>query len=110
MARSVEKHRDSLSKLQRCRSEKKRLELLEQGGKPLQLCLRECCINVMNGNVMLTKGERKALHEHKDDLRALKNKVTFYKKRLEISQKGGFLPALIAPVLAAVVAGLIKKK
>ena len=64
----------------------------------------------MNGNVMLTKQERTTLRRYKDQLRAVKNKGTSYKKRLEIQQKGGFLPALLAPVLAAVVSGLLQKR
>ena len=64
----------------------------------------------MNGNVKLTKGEKTKLHPHRDDVQALRNKTTSLKRRLEIEQKGGFLPALLAPVLGAVVGGLLRKK
>ncbi len=75
-----------------------RRKLLEKGGKPLQLCLRECAINVLKGNVPLTKSQLKKLGKHKKKIRDLSQKKTSYKRRIAIEQKGGFLPLLLAPI------------
>ena len=97
-----------LKKLKKC-SAKERKALLARGGKPLQLCLRECAINILRGNLHLTKSQHTRLRKHKAKLRDLSKAKTSNKKRLDIEQKGGFLPLLLAPVLGAVLGGLLKK-
>ena len=97
-----------LKKLRRC-SAKERKALLSRGGKSLQLCLRECAYNILNGNVPLTKRQFSKLRVHKQKLRDLSKKTTHQKKRLEIEQKGGFLPLLLAPILGSLLSGLLKK-
>ena len=109
MARRVAAHLNQLKKLKTCK-EKERRKVLVEGGKPLQLCLQECCINIMNGNVPLTTVQKAKLKRHKEKLLALRKKKTSHQQRLKIEQRGGFLPALIAPVLGALVAGIFKKK
>ena len=110
MPRRVEEHWEQLEKLKKAKSKKTTAKILKQGGKPLQLCLRECAINILNGKVPLTPNQKKQLCRYKDHLRRLRNKSTRTGERLQIEQKGGFLPALIAPILGAVVGGLLKRK
>ena len=99
----------SLKKLRRCTA-KERKAILANGGKPLQLCLRECAINVLKGNVHLSKVQFNKLKKHKQKIRDLSKKNTSLKKRLSIEQKGGFLPLLLAPIIGSVLGGLLKKK
>ena len=63
----------------------------------------------MNGNVPLTTKQKATLKRHKEKLLALRKKRTTHKERLQIEQKGGFLSALIAPVLSAVLTGILGK-
>jgi hypothetical protein len=54
----------------------------------------------VNGNVKITKAQRKKLARHAQVLRTLSTRKTpINKKKKILIQKGGFLPALLAPVL-----------
>lgn len=97
-----------LKQLTKC-SAKDRKALLVKGGKPLQLCLRECAINVLKGNVHLSKSQFSRLKKYKSKLRELSKKNTSTKKRLSIEQRGGFLPLLLAPIVGSLLGGLLKK-
>jgi hypothetical protein len=89
----------------------KRQKIIEAADDDLILCLCECAKNTLNSSVPLNKNQFKRLGQHKKILRKLVNKkVPLNKKRKAIlSQGGGFLLPLIAPILAAVVQGLIFK-
>ena len=109
MTKRIVSHLSSLKKLKKCKPQCRK-NLLESGGKSLQVCLRECAVNILKGNVCLTKAQKTKLQKYKNQIREISKKGTSQKKRLQIEQKGGFLPALIAPVLGALLGGLIKKK
>ena len=108
MTKKVLAHLSLLKKLSKCKP-CQRKALLEEGGKSLQLCLRECALNILQGNVHLTKAQWTKLKRYKTQIRDLSKKTTSQKRRREIEQKGGFLPLLLAPVLGAVLGGLLKK-
>lgn len=108
MTKRVVAHLSLLKKLRKCKAHQ-RGTLIKNGGKPLQLCLRECAVNILKGNLSLTKGQVSKLKKYKKQIRDISKKKTSQKRRLQIEQKGGFLPALLAPVLGAVLGGLFKK-
>lgn len=108
MTKRLKTHLSELKKLAKC-SAKERKALLAKGGKPLQLCLRECAINILKGNVHLSKSQFKRLKKYKNKLRDLSKKNTSTKKRLHIEQRGGFLPLLLAPIVGSLLGGLLKK-
>ena len=62
--------------------------------------LSECGLNVLKGNVKLNPAQKKKLCRYKNKLRALAIKKTSMKKRKEILQSGGFIGALLTPVLS----------
>ena len=69
-------------------------------------CLCECALNVLKGTVPLTPAQKRRLLPYKTGLRTLiKKTVPLYRKQA-IVQKGGFLPALLAPVALSVLGGL----
>lgn len=109
MTKKVVAHLSLLKKLTKCKG-KQRKTLLGEGGKSLQLCLRECALNILKGNLHLTKSQHLKLKKYKKHIRELSKKKTSQKKRLQIEQRGGFLPLLLAPVLGAVVSQLINKR
>ena len=111
MTKRVRQHLPTLKKLQkRTISKGERKSLLVQGGKPLQTCLRECAVNILKGNVPMSADCFKKLKCHKQQLRELSHKKTSQKRRLQIEQKGGFLPLLLAPILGSLVGSLLPKK
>jgi len=56
--------------------------------------------NVIKGNVPLTSRQMTNLRRKRHDLRALSKRKTSLKAKRKILQKGGFLTALLPPVLA----------
>ena len=108
MTKKVVTHLSLLKKLTKCKG-KQRKTLLEEGGKSLQLCLKECAFNILKGNLYFSKDQHTKLKRYKKHIRDLSKKKTSQKRRLQIEQRGGFLPLLLAPVLGAVVSQLIKK-
>lgn len=95
------KHLPVLKKLCRCNKKLKK-QLLIKGGKPLQLCLRECALNVLKGNVSLSKHQFNRLKRFKQNLRDISKKKTSLKKRLQIEQRGGFLSSLLVPIVGSI--------
>jgi len=71
-------------------------------------CVSECAKNVIKGNVSLTDRQKARLRRNRNDLRAVSLKKTSLRTKRRIVQKGGFLTALIPPVLSALV-GLFSK-
>ena len=69
-------------------------------------CISECAKNVLRGNVPLKSSQIGRLRRHKQDLRALSIKKTSLRKKRRILQKGGFLGAILTPVLS-LLGGLI---
>lgn len=89
----------------------KRKNLLEAADKDQILCLCDCANNILKGNIHLKPKEKKQLTRHKTVLRTLasgKGSKNIKKKRNLLIQKGGFLPALLAPILSGLAGGLVK--
>lgn len=68
-------------------------------------CLCECAHNVLKGNVRLTSAQKSKLKRYRQHLRNLAYKKKANKKK--ILQTGGFIPALLAPIAAAVLPSLL---
>jgi len=67
----------------------------------------ECAKNILCGNVQLSPKQKTALRHNKQNLRRLSIKKTSLKKKPQIIQKGGFLGAILAPVIATLGGSLI---
>ncbi len=76
-----------------------RKELIRKGDREFVDSVCECCLNVLKGNVPLNSQEKSKLRKHKNELRKLIKKRVSLKKKKEIIQKGGFLGALLGPLL-----------
>ena len=95
---------------QLCKCNKKlQKDLLKKGGKPLHLCLKECALNVIKGNVPLSKHQFRKIKKHKNQLREISKKNTSQKRRIKIEQRGGFIASLLIPIIGSLAGGLIKK-
>ena len=92
---------------------KTRNAILQNADKELINCICECVENTLNGNVKVSPAQRKQLKKHAAVLRQIRAKSgSLQTKKKLLVQKGGFLPALLAPILAGlastVLGGLIK--
>ena len=97
MTRSINKYAQKLRMLFKSKPLLRKSILRDKG---LLTCLCECSKNILKGNVSLSSVQKKKLRCHKRSLRELTLKKTSKKKRNKIVQKGGFLDALITPILS----------
>jgi len=106
MTKRLQKHIDYLSVLCKCKR-KQRQAMLESADGELIKTICDCVENTLAGKVPLSPSQRKRLSRYKKKLRDLRNsKRGLRVKRTYLVQKGGFLPALLAPILG-VVGGLV---
>jgi hypothetical protein len=71
--------------------------------------ISECAANVLKGNVGLTANQKRKLNRHKEGVRSVAKKSTPLTKKRRIIQRGGFLGALLGPLLGSVLVPLAKK-
>ena len=81
-------------------SPKMRKKILKDCKKNLLCCICECALNVLKGNVPLKKSQKSKLRRFKERLRKLVSKKTRVKIKKRIVQSGGFIGALLTPVLS----------
>ena len=90
----------------KCRSGKQRKEVFKTASRDQILALCECSHNALYGRLPLSPAEKEKLKKHKALVRHLADSnISWRKKKDTLSQKGGgaFIPALLGPVLAALV-------
>lgn len=80
--------------------------ILKGADKDLLQCLSECAHNILRGNVPLTPNQKAKLTKYKQKIRQVADKQTSLKTKQKTFQTGGFLPALLAPLLSSVIAPL----
>lgn len=81
-------------------SSKVRKNILKNCNKNLLHCLCECAKNLLKGNVPMTKPQKSKLSRFKKKLRNLVSKKTRATVKKRLIQSGGFLGALLTPVLS----------
>lgn len=81
---------------------KQRTQLLKIADKSLVTAICECALNILNGNVPLTRTEKDKLYKERKHLRTLaKSRVSWKSKRSNILKKEEVIPLIIKPVLHA---------
>lgn len=99
MTQRVKTHLPELRVLAKCTA-RQRKAFLQHANKTLITCLSECCANTLKGNVPLTASQKNTLSRYKKHIRQAAHKRTNHKTRRNIFvQKGGFLGAILGPVL-----------
>lgn len=105
----MKKYLPTLKRIHRL-GEKAKKQLIKNCDKQLIDCFCECSKNILLGNVKLTKAQLLRLRREKKNLRALALKKTSIKKKRKLLQKGGFIGAILPPVLtvlSSLLGGLI---
>lgn len=112
MTENLKRHA-SLLKLLHKASPKFRKQLLKRYCKgEFVRCISNCCCNILKGNVHMNQAQLAKLRRRKHMLRQLASKQTPIKKKINIIQKGGFLGALLPPiisVLGSLFGGLVNR-
>lgn len=89
---------------------KLRRMILENGNLQLIKAIVECIENVLNGNIPMKPSTFKKLKKHKGALTAVSktpNKLA-QKKKVIIQKGGGFLPALLVPIITVLAEKLLR--
>jgi len=98
--RRLRKHLPLLRVIAGSRRPKQCQSLLQHADKEFVECLCECIQNVTQGNLHIDKHRRQRLVKHKGLLRRIIDKRTgLRRKRKLLTQSGGFLPLLLAPII-----------
>ena len=100
MSQSVKKHTNVLRWLNEGKPSDCRI-IIKGADKDLVDTLCECGLNVLKGRVPLTPSQKDRLRRYKSVLRRLVQKKTPIKEKKALLQTGGFLGALLGPVLGA---------
>lgn len=82
--------------------------IIDGAPKCLLDCISEICVNILKGNVTLSAAQKSKLSQFKDSLRKLSKKSTKTSEKRRRIQKGGFLGALLAPLLGSILKPLAK--
>ena len=96
-----------LGKLRRARPKARKKAMLQTPG--VKRLLRALAYNVLKGNVPMSRSQFQKLTRFKKSVRLLSCSDISDRRRLALVQKGGLLPALIAPLLGSVLGGLTGK-
>ena len=103
MSRPVKRQVPCPQLLNRTHTAKLRKAILEYADAELISALCECAHNILRGTLRLTSREKVRLRRYTSDLRTIANRKTAVTRRRRIlQQKGGFLPALLAPLAMTV--------
>lgn len=95
--------------LRKTRTVPQRNAVLGGADRDLICCIIDCLHNVQNGNIKISPTERKKLIRFKSTVKELlKGKGGVQVKKKLLIQKGGFLPALLGPILG-IATGLISE-
>jgi hypothetical protein len=82
-------------------------------GESLRL-ISECALNWCNHNLEANPSQNRILNRHKKSLQKLASNKTGWRSRKKIlSQKGGFLPALLSiglPIISTILSNVLHRK
>lgn len=86
-----------------------RQKLIKELPKGAIDCVGECCLNIIKGNVRLTKAQKQQLSSRKTHIRKLsKKQVPITEKKKIINQTGGFiLPLHLKPLLGSILGPIL---
>ena len=107
MSQRVRKYLSVLKKIRKL-GDRARREYIRKSDREFIDCVSECAKNVIKGNVPLTIRQKTNLRRKRNDLRSLSLKKTTLRKKRKILQKGGFLTALLPPVLSILASLFLK--
>ena len=70
--------------------------------------LSECALNILKGTVVLKKSQKEKLRRHRSKLHKLADKKVSKNEKKAVIQNGGFLSALLGPIIEATLEPLVK--
>ena len=87
-------------------SQKNRKKIIKKLPKEFTICMSEICRNILKGNVPLSRAQLARLRHHRKIVKKIALKKTTLKQKKKLIQKGGFLGAILTPILS-ILGGLL---
>ena len=100
MSSKLRKHANLLRAFHKAKPHIRRRLLHDYCNGDFVCCIVECVKNVLKGNVKLSSAQKKKLKAKRKDLRLMTLKKTSLSKKRKIIQSGGFLGALLGPIVS----------
>ena len=100
MSENLKHYAHVLKKFKRANSLKRKKILQQNLNKDFIHCICECCKNILNGNIKLTSRQLKDIRRRKHILRELIVKRISLAKKRKLIQRGGFLGAILGPIVS----------
>lgn len=112
MTSRLKKHANTLHYLCHCKDKQTANEIIKKAKPDLINCFAEISKNVLKGNTGLNRSHIGRLQRYKTYIRELAKKSKSHKVKRRILQKGGFIGALLKPLMGVIVplmSGLLGK-
>jgi hypothetical protein len=100
MSIRMREHSALLRRLYKASPKDRKNILKDKCDRPFVECISECCKNVLRGNVPMNRSQLINLRRHKRMIRKLSLKKSSLKNKKRIIQTGGFLGALLGPIVS----------
>ena len=107
MSQRINTYKHHINFLAQC-DPKHCIHILKSADNELIKCICECALNVLRGNIPLEPAQKNTLRKYKKQLRQLSSNNPLTQKRKIIQRGSGFLPFLLAPIIAALGPTLFK--
>ena len=101
MSQKLKEFAPKLKSLAKCTHVRKEKWVQENLDEDLLCVLCDCSLNILSGNVKLQPRQKKSLEKHKERLRILADKKIPLKRKKVLIQDGGFLAAILGPIVSA---------
>lgn len=105
MSKLLSKHTNLLRALHKASPSHRSKLLKKHCNRDFVCCITECVKNLLKGNIPLSELQKKKLSAKKKVLRQIALKKTPLRKKQKLIQSGGFLGALLGP-LVSILGGL----
>lgn len=101
MTESLRKHAPLLSLLHRASPKLRRTLLKQKCNREFVKCISNCCLNLLKGNVPLSRDQLRKLRVKKNVIRKVADSKTTLTTKKKLIQKGGFLSLILPPLIGA---------
>ena len=100
MSKRLHRHVNLLRALHKASPASRKNLLKKHCNSDFVCCITECVKNLLKGNVPLNSAQKKRLSAKKKVLRQIALKKTSFRKKQKLIQSGGFLGALLGPIIS----------
>lgn len=107
MSKRIKKYVETLNYLSKC-DRRTGKSIINSANSELINCISDICYNMLRGNLKINSTQKTKLDKYKNNIRKIANKKATQKSKKELIQKGGFLGAILAPLIGSLITPLAK--